>query len=136
MEHHHLIYSEARYHNMALQLIQSNAYEITPVLTLNAQTGTSYTPVLGDAINTLITISNAGTCTVTIPPNSSVAYPVGAVLNIARIGTGGVTFAQGAGVTIVSIGATASAPTIRARYSTVSFVQTSANNWLAFGDAA
>jgi hypothetical protein len=121
---------------MALNLIQTNAYEVTPVLAFNNQTGTSYTTVLSDAINTLITITNASTCTVTIPPNSSVPYPVGAVINIARLGTGGVTFAQGAGVTIVSIGATSSAPTIRARYSTVSFVQTSANNWLAFGDAA
>lgn len=121
---------------MALNLIQTNAYEVTPVLTINAQTGTSYTTVLGDAINTLITISNASTCTVTIPPNSSVAYPVGAVINLARIGAGGVTISQGAGVTIVSIGGTPSAPTARVRYSAVSLVQTSANNWLAFGDVA
>lgn len=121
---------------MALNLIQTNAYEVTPILAFNAQTGTSYTTVLSDAINTLVTINNASTATVTIPPNSSVPYPVGAVLNIARIGTGAVNIAQGAGVTIVSNGATASAPTARVRYSVLSLVQTSANNWLAFGDIA
>jgi hypothetical protein len=121
---------------MALQLIQTNAYEVTPVLTINAQTGTSYTTLLGDAINTLITVSNASTCTVTIPPNSSVAYPVGVVLNFTRLGAGAVVLAQGAGVTIISQGATSSAPAARAQYSTFSLVQTSANNWLAFGDVA
>ena len=121
---------------MALNLIQTNAYEVTPVLAIYAQTGTSYTPVLSDAINTLITVSNASTATVTIPPNSSVAYPVGAVLNISRIGTGAVNIAQGAGVTITSIGVTPSAPAIRVRYSTASLVQTSADNWLAFGDVS
>ncbi len=121
---------------MALNLIQTNAYEVTPVLAINAQTGTSYTPLLSDAINTLVTVSNASTSTVTIPPNSSVPYPVGAVLNIARIGTGAVVIAAGAGVTIVSQGATPAAPAARVRYSTFSLVQTSANNWLAFGDVA
>lgn len=121
---------------MALQLIQTNAYEVTPVLTINAQTGTSYTTVLGDAINTLITVSNASTCTVTIPPNVSVPYPVGTVLNISRMGAGAVVIAAGAGVTIVSTGATSAAPVARLQYSTFSLVQTSANNWFAFGDVA
>jgi hypothetical protein len=121
---------------MALQLIQTNAYEVTPVLTINAQTGTSYTTVLGDAINTLITVTNAATCTVTIPPNSSVAYPVGAVLNFTRLGAGALVLTEGVGVTIVSQGADADQPAGRAVYSTFSLVQTSANNWLAFGDVA
>jgi hypothetical protein len=121
---------------MALNLIQTNAYEVTPVLAMNNQTGTSYTTVLADAINTLITVTNASTCTVTIPPNSSVPYPVGAVINLSRLGTGAVNLAQGAGVTIVSSGAVPSAPGLRVRYSTVSLVQTSANTWLAFGDAS
>ena len=41
--------------------------------TLNAQTGTTYTFVLTDANNTLVTASNASAQTYTIPPNSSVA---------------------------------------------------------------
>jgi hypothetical protein len=121
---------------MALNLIQTNAYEVTPVLAINAQTGTAYTTALSDAINTLITVTNASTATITIPPNSSVAYPVGSVINISRLGTGAVVIAAGAGVTINSFGATPAAPAARVRYSTFSLVQTSANTWLAFGDIA
>jgi hypothetical protein len=102
-------------------------------LAINAQTGTSYTTVLGDN-GDLITLANASAITLTIPPNSSVAYPVGAQLNVAQFGAGQVTFAQGAGVTIVSTGLTASAPKLRVQYSTATAVQTSANNWLVMGD--
>ena len=134
MEHHHSTLSEARYRKMALQIIQSNAYEVTPVLAFNSQTGTTYTPVLSDSVNTLVTLNNSSSITVTIPPNSSVAFPVGSVLNFSSLGTGLATFSQGAGVTIVSVGGTASAPTIRARYSTVSCVKTATDSWLIFGD--
>lgn len=102
-------------------------------LAINAQTGTTYTTVLGDN-GDLITLTNASAIAVTIPPNSSVAYPVGAQLNFAQYGAGQVTFTQGAGVTIVSTGATASAPKTRVQYSTATAIQTSANNWLVMGD--
>lgn len=112
----------------------------TPTLTsplinlgINAQTGTTYTTVLADN-GKLVTLSNASAITLTIPPNSSVAYPVGAQLNLAQLGAGQVTFAQGSGVTIVSTGATASAPKLRAQYSTATAVQTSTDNWLVMGD--
>jgi hypothetical protein len=112
----------------------------TPILTsplinvgINAQTGTTYTTVLADN-GKLVTQSNASAITTTIPPNSSVAYPVGAQLNFAQYGAGQVTFAQGAGVTIVSTGATASAPKLRAQYSTATAIQTSADNWIVVGD--
>ena len=121
---------------MALQIIQSNAYEVTPVLTLNAQTGTTYTTVLGDSINTLITLSNTSAITVTLPPNSSVPYPIGSVLNFASINTGQPTISQGAGVTINSTGGTATAPKIRARYSSLSCIKTATDTWLVIGDVS
>jgi hypothetical protein len=118
----------------------TNGTFTTPTLTsplinvgINAQTGTTYTTVLADN-GKLITQSNASAITTTIPPNSSVAYPVGAQLNFAQYGAGQVTFAQGAGVTIVSTGATASAPKLRAQYSTATAIQTSADNWIVVGD--
>ncbi len=70
----------------------------------------------------------------TIPPNSSVAYPEGAQINMAQLGAGQVTVSGGSGVTIVSTGATASAPKARAQYSTLTAVQTSTDNWLIMGD--
>jgi hypothetical protein len=102
-------------------------------LGVNAQTGTSYTTVLADN-GKLVTLSNTSPITVTIPPFSSVAYPVGAQLNFVGINTGAVTFAQGAGVTIVSTGATASAPALRARYSSATAICISQDNWLIAGD--
>jgi hypothetical protein len=102
-------------------------------LGINAQTGTTYTTVLADN-GKLITQTNASAITTTIPPNSSVAYPVGAQINVAQLGAGKVTFAQGAGVTIVSTGATASAPALRAQYSTATAVQTATDTWLIMGD--
>ena len=112
----------------------------TPTLTsplinvgINAQTGTSYTTVLADN-GKLVTQTNASAITTTIPPNASVAYPVGAQINVAQLGAGQVTFAQGAGVTIVSTGATASAPKLRAQYSTATAIQTATDTWLVVGD--
>jgi hypothetical protein len=104
-------------------------------LAINAQTGTSYTTVLADN-GDLITLSNASAITLTIPPNSSVAYPVGAQLNFVQFGVGQVTFTQGAGVTIVSTGSTASAPKTRTRYSSATAIQTSTDTWLVAGDIA
>lgn len=102
-------------------------------LGINAQTGTSYTTVLADN-GKLVTLTNAAAIAVTIPPNSSVTYPVGAQINMAQLGAGQVTVSGGSGVTIVSTGATASAPKARAQYSTLTAVQTSTDNWLVMGD--
>ena len=102
-------------------------------LGINTQTGTSYTTVLADN-GKLVTLSNAAAIAVTIPPNSSVTYPVGAQINMAQLGAGQVTVSGGSGVTIVSTGATASAPKARAQYSTLTAVQTSTDNWLVMGD--
>jgi hypothetical protein len=102
-------------------------------LGINAQTGTTYTTVLADN-GKLVTLTNGSSIAVTIPPNSSVAYPVGAQINMAQLDVGQVTVSGGVGVTVVSTGATASAPTARARYSTLTAVQTSTDNWLIMGD--
>jgi hypothetical protein len=100
---------------------------------INAQTGTGYTTVLADN-GKLITLANSGAITLTIPLNSSVAYPVGAQLNIAQTGTGQVTVQGSGGVTVVST--TGSQPKTRLQYSTLTAIQTSVNNWLVVGDIA
>ena len=68
---------------------------------INAQTGTTYTFVLADQ-GKLITAANASPITLTVPPNSSVAFPVGTQIHVIQTGAGQVTFAQGSGVTINS----------------------------------
>jgi hypothetical protein len=102
-------------------------------LGINAQTGTTYTTVLADN-GKLVTLTNASAIAVTIPLNSSVAYPVGAQINMAQLGAGQVTVSGASGVTVVSTGATAATPKTRAQYSTLTAVQTSTDNWLVMGD--
>jgi hypothetical protein len=65
-----------------------------------------------------------------------VAYPVGAQLNFVQYGAGQVTFAQGSGVTIASTGATATAPKLRAQYSSATAICVAQDNWLIAGDIA
>ena len=77
-------------------------------LSFNAQTGTTYTLVAAD-LGKLVTLSNAGAITLTVPPS---VFTTGNIINIQQIGAGQVTFAQGAGVTITSTGATSTAPKI------------------------
>jgi ElaB/YqjD/DUF883 family membrane-anchored ribosome-binding protein len=66
---------------------------------INAQTGTTYTLVLADA-SKHITMSNASANTLTIPPNSSVAFEIGTRIMVQQKGAGSTTIAAGAGVTI------------------------------------
>lgn len=102
-------------------------------LTFNAQTGTTYTFVLTDN-GQLVTANNASTQTFTIPPNSSVAFPDGTQINLIQIGAGQVTISQGSGVTIVSTGATASAPKLRVQYSSATLIKRSTDLWYVVGD--
>jgi len=102
------------------------------IAAINAQTGTTYTLVIGD-LNDLVTLSNTGGITLTVPPS---VFAANDVINIAQINTGQVTFAQGVGVTINSTGATATAPKLRARWSSASVICTASNTFLVVGDIA
>jgi hypothetical protein len=108
-----------------------------PVLveTVNAQTGTTYTPVLTDA-SKMVTLSNASAITVTIPPASSVAYTAGSKIDFIAKGAGQVSFAQGSGVTIRSTGATATAPKLRVQYSAATAWYEGSDVWYIVGDLA
>lgn len=101
-------------------------------LEFDAETGTTYTLVAGN-LNQLVTLNNASSITLTVPPS---VFSAGDVINIAQIGAGQVTLAQGAGVTINSTGATATAPKLRARYSAASIICTASNTFLVVGDIA
>jgi hypothetical protein len=99
-------------------------------LSFNAQTGTTYTLVAAD-LGKLVTTSNASAVTVTIPPS---VFAAGNIINLQSIGVGLTSLAQGAGVTITSTGATASAPTLRARYSACTIICTASNTFTVVGD--
>jgi hypothetical protein len=106
-------------------------------VTLRAVTGTSDTLVLADADNKLITYSNTGTTTITIPPYSSVAMTTGSVINVIKIGSGGtISIVQGSGVTLASAGATSTNPVITGQYKAASIVKVSTDSWYCVGGIA
>jgi hypothetical protein len=104
-------------------------------LTLNAQTGTTYTLVITDN-GRLVTLSNAAAITLTVPLNATVAYATGAIINVQQIGAGQVTIQGASGVTITSTGATATTPKTRAQYSAASIIKTGTDSWTVIGDIA
>ena len=107
-------------------------------LAFNAQTGTTYTFVLADADNKLVTASNAAAQTYSIPTNATTAFPIGTQLNLIQIGAGQVTIsaATPGTTTVVSTGATAASPKCRAQYSAVTLVKRDTDSWYVVGDIA
>jgi hypothetical protein len=107
-------------------------------LAFNAQTGTTYTFVLADADNKLVTASNASAQTYSIPTNATTAFPIGTQINIIQIGAGQVTVqaASSGTTTVVSTGATAATPKCRAQYSAMTLIKRDTDSWYAVGDIA
>lgn len=66
---------------------------------INDQTGTAYTLVLSDKGKD-VRCTNGAAITLTVPPNSSVAFPIGAIVLFSQGGAGLVTATAGAGVTL------------------------------------
>jgi hypothetical protein len=101
-------------------------------LTLNAQTGTTYTLVLADA-HKLVTQSNASGITTTIPPNTDVAFEIGDQVNLLQLGAGQVTVAAGSGVTIRSEG---SKLKLKGQYATATCVKIGTDEWVLVGNVS
>lgn len=102
--------------------------------TINAQTGTTYTAVLADQYQVLVTMSNASANTFYIPTDASVAFPVGTAITVAQEGAGvtTITATTPATTTIQSAGATAGSPAL-ARYKSAVCVKLAANSWRVYG---
>ena len=99
-------------------------------LSVNAQTGTTYTLVAADGVQRLITMNNASPMTLTIPNSSSLVFAIGTNILVQRLGSGSLTIAGAGGVTVQ----TASTLAARAQYSIIGLIQTALNTWLACGD--
>ena len=112
-------------------------YRAGSAITLNAQTA-SYTLVLADADQKLVTLSVASANTVSIPTNASVAYPTGSIINVIQIGAGQTTIqASSSGTTTInSTGAVTAAPKLRAQYSAASCIKVATDTWYVVGDIA
>jgi hypothetical protein len=98
-------------------------------LTLNAQTGTTYTLVLSDA-HKVVTLNNASPIALTVPTNASVAFSVGDQISLVQTGAGQVTVAGAGGVTVNSTPGLK----LRAQWSGSTLLKTAENSWVLFGD--
>jgi len=109
-----------------------NAFEagLNETIPLNAQTGTTYTLVAGDA-GDLVTLTNAAAITLTVPLNSSVAFAIGTQITITQSGAGTVTVAGAVGVTINSADGDLK---LRTQWSAATLIKTDTNSWILIGD--
>lgn len=96
----------------------------------NAQTGTTYTLALADAAH-FVTMDNGSANTLTIPANSSVAFPVGTVITVGQKGSGTTTIDATTGVTLN--GVSGGQGDISAQWATVMLRKTATDTWEAWG---
>lgn len=97
-------------------------------LPVNVETA-SYTLTLGDAGGTVeMNVGSANN--LTVPPNSSVAFPVGTVVEVCQIGSGQTTIVEGSGVTVQ----TPETLVLTGQWSTVSLRKRATDEWVLAGD--
>lgn len=112
--------------------VQTAIIEVATSIKSRTQSATTDTLVLLDA-GKAIDCTNSGATTETVPLNSTVAFPVGTVIDVVQLGSGQVTLAPTVGVTLSTAGATLKT---RTQYSVVSLRKTATNTWLVWGDLA
>jgi len=100
--------------------------------TINTQVGTSYTLQLTDAGN-IIDFNSASAVTVTVPTNASIAFPVGAQIDLMQAGAGKVTLSPAGGVNIQSVAGNKS---LASQYAAATLVKVATDVWRLFGNLA
>ena len=99
------------------------------LITTNRQTA-SYTLVLADA-NKLVELNVATANTLTIPLNSSVAFPIGTQILVSQYGAGACTITATSGVNVRSEG---SKLKTNGQYSGATLIKIASDEWYAFGN--
>ena len=89
-----------------------------------------YTLVFTDA-GKVIEINSGSSENVTIPPNSSVAFPIGTQIVVVRLGAGAVVITEGSGVTTRSDG---DKNKIKSQYSSCVLIKHETDEWYIFGN--
>lgn len=100
----------------------------TIVLSTNEEVS-SYTTVLSDT-GKIVEMNSASANNVTIPPNSSVAYDIGAQIIVLQTGVGQTTLVAGDGVTVDG----SPGLKLRGQFSAATLVKRATNTWVAIGD--
>ena len=97
---------------------------------VNTQIGTTYVPVIGDA-GWMITMDNAATNIVTLPPNSAVSYPINTEIHFAQLGVGQTTIAITTDTLNVESTLTLS---LTGQYAVATAKKITATTWILFGN--
>ena len=100
-------------------------------LAFNNQTA-SYTLVLADA-GKAVEVNNASANTLTVPPNSSVAFPTGTQIIVFQQGAGATTITAGAGVTLRSKDSNLA---VDGQYASVALIKRDTDEWYVIGALA
>jgi len=98
----------------------------------NFKDATSYTLVLADAGKT-IRHADSSAHTFTIPPNSSVAFPLGTIIGFVNVGSGALTIARGSGVTMRWAGTGSNANRSLGEWGWASIYKVSTDIWMISG---
>lgn len=99
---------------------------------VSTQQAGNYTFALAD-VGTVVESTSATAVSFTVPPNASVACPIGALLEFFQFGAGQITIVAGAGVTIrTESGKVRTA----AQYATGGLRQRATDDWVLSGDLA
>ena len=115
-------------HDYKIDALETDVTNINE-LQLNTPTA-SYTLVLGDA-GKLVEMNVSSANNLTVPPNSSVAFPVGTQILVVQLGTGQTTVVAGSGVTVNSKDGNLK---LSAQYCGVTLIKRDTDTWYALGD--
>jgi hypothetical protein len=102
------------------------------LITVNAQTGTAYTPGTAQ-VGQLTTVINAAGGTITIPDNTTTAFAIGDQLNFMNLGTATYTFVAGGTAVIRSAGAKLKLTT---QYAVCTVLKWDTDAWVMVGNVS
>jgi hypothetical protein len=104
---------------------------VTSVTDLTATTSSSYTFVATDQSN-MVSFNSANPITGLIPPNSSVAFPIGTEIGVFQLGAGQLHITTGSNA--VSLNAADAETKARVQFSSAMCYKTGTDGWLLMGD--
>jgi hypothetical protein len=102
--------------------------KVNSLVTIDAETA-SYTLILTNQ-DQMVEMNVGSANTLTVPANSSVAFPIGTRIHVVQTGSGQTTITPAGGVTV---NGTPGLKT-RAQWSAVTLVKRATDTWVAFGD--
>jgi hypothetical protein len=114
--------------NATQTLTNKTLVDVKTQISTNAQAA-SYTLVLSDR-DKIVEIGNASANTLTIPLNSSVAFPIGTTILFVQTGAGQTTITPTGGVTINGTPGLK----LRTQWSSATLIKRGTDTWLAMGD--